>query len=106
MVSKHYNNKRYKREKFIEECLNNDGHIIDGFIVDKGHPRGAEVHSITDNGIIIVHNLYSGVLVTKLIARPQQIKRYYEGTGREKPPEYEKILELARTHNILGFNSI
>lgn len=74
MTSYHYKTQRSERENFIEEHLG-EGHIIDGFIVDKGHPKGAEVHSITDNGIIIVHNLLSGKLVTKLLARPHQIKR-------------------------------
>lgn len=105
MVSKHYLNQRNEREKFIEEHLG-EGHIIDGFIVDKGHPKGAEVHSITDNGIIIVHNLLSGKLVTKLLARPQQIRRYYEHTQREPPKEYESILDLARLHESLGYNYV
>lgn len=104
--TKHYKNKRYKREKFIKKYCNGDGIIVDGFIVDKGHPNGVEVHSITENGIIIVHNYLSGKLVTKLLARPHQIKRYYESTGREYPPELEHILELARLHNILGYNEI
>ena len=103
MTTKHYKNQRYKREKFINKHLN-DGHIIDGFIVDKGHKNGLEVHSITDNGIIIIHNLSSGALITKLIARPQQIKRYYESTGKEPPLEYENILQLARWHQSLGYN--
>ena len=105
MVSKHYTSQRLEREKFIEECLG-EGHIVDGFIVDKGHPHGAEVHSLTDNGIIIVHNLDTGKLVTKLLARPQQIKRYYEHTGRNPPHEYESILELALQHQIMGYNNI
>lgn len=105
MVSKHYLNRRSEREKFIQECVG-QGYIVDGFIVDREHPNGAEVHSITDNGIIIIHNLLSGKLVTKLLARPQQIKRYYKNTKREPPEEYEKILELARIHNELGYNEI
>lgn len=105
MVSEHYKSQRYEREKFIEEHFG-DGCIIDGFIVDRGHRRGAEVHSITDNGVIIIHNLYSGKLVTKLLARPQQIKRYYEYTKRKLPPEYETILELAKLHNKLGYNRV
>ena len=106
MVTKHYNNQRYKREKFIKEYLHDDGHIVDGFIVDKGHKNGLEVHSITDNGIIIIHNLNSGSLITKLIARPKQIKRYYESTGREPPKEYRRILEIAKWHQDLGYNNI
>lgn len=105
MVSKHYDMQRNEREKFIEEHLGK-GHIIDGFIVDKGHPMGAEVHSITDNGIIIIHNLNSGKLVTKLLAREWQIRRYYEGTQRPRPIEYEQVVELARQHEKLGYNYI
>lgn len=105
MNTKHYKNQRYGREKFINKYIG-DGYIVDGFVVDKGHPNGVEVHSITENAIIIVHNYRTGKLVTKLLARPQQIKRYYESTGRKPPPEYEDILELARQHNILGYNNI
>lgn len=105
-VSKHYDKERYRREKFIDNQINGDGYIIDGFIVDKGHKDGAECHSITDNGIIIIHNLLSGKLITKLIARENQIKRYYESTGRQPPPEYERILYLARWHESLGYNYV
>lgn len=104
MATKHYKNNRYKREKFISGL--GESHIVDGFVVDNGHKNGLEVHSITDNGIIIVHNLNSGELVTKLIARPQQIKRYYESTGRETPEEYDNILRCAEWYHILGFNKM
>ena len=105
MVSGHYKNQRDKREKFIEEHLG-EGYAIDGFIVDKGHYKGAEVHSLYDNGIIVVHNLRSGKLVTKLLARPRQIMRYYETTGRKPPEGYEELLELAKQHKDLGYNEI
>lgn len=106
MVSQHYRNKRNKREKFIDEYLNGDGYIIDGFVIDKGHKDGLEVHSITENGIIIIHNYHSGKLITKLLARPKQITRYYEMTGREPPKEYEKILQLAKWHECLNYNYV
>lgn len=102
MVSKHYQSQRNEREKFIDEHFSND-YIVDEFVVDKGHPHGAERHCITNNGIIIVYNLNSGKLVTKLIARPQQIKRYYYKSGRE-PPSY--LIDLARQHESLGYNHI
>lgn len=106
MVSSHYKKHRYKREKFINKYIHGDGCIVDGFIVDNGHERGPEVHSITDNGIIIIHNLNSGALISKLIARPQQIKRYYKMTSREPPKEYRRILELAKWHQSLGYNHV
>lgn len=54
------------------------GRIIDTFRWDKGHPNGAELHYITDTGIIIIRNERTLKYVTMLIARPQQIRRYYQ----------------------------
>ena len=105
MVSRHYQAKRNERERFIDEHFR-DGYVVDEFIVDRGHPHGAERHCITSDGVIIVYNANSGKLCTKLLARPQQIKRYYENSGRQPPSEYENILKLAREHNILGYNEL
>ena len=102
MVSKHYQGQRGEREKFIDEHFQND-YVVDEFVVDKGHPHGAERHCITNNGIIVVYNLNSGKLVTKLIAREGQIKRYYYGSGRN-PPSY--LIDLAREHESLGYNNL
>ncbi len=101
MVSNHYKRQRYKREKFINECCNGDGKIIDEFVVDKGHKDGLERHCVTDTGIIIIYNAVSGKLVSKLIARPNQIKRYYSGTDREPPLS---LLRLAEWHESMGYN--
>lgn len=106
MITQHYKNNRCNRENFINEYLGGDGYIIDGFVVDKGHKMGLECHSITENGIIIIHNYHSDALITKLIARPHQIMRYYEHTKRQPPTEYESVLELARLHEKLGYNKI
>lgn len=101
--SNHYKNKRYRREKFINKYLYGDGNVIDSFVVDKGHKDGLERHDITDTGLIIVYNLKSKKLVTKLIARPKQIKRYYQDAGR-KPPKW--LLDLCYWHNTLHYNEI
>lgn len=106
MVSKHYNDNRYAREKFIEERLGGDGKVIDSFIVDKGHKNGLERHDITDNGIIIIYNAQTHKLITKKIARPFQIKRYYQFTGRRYPKGYRRALALAETHKTLGYNKL
>lgn len=97
----HYKYKRYSREKFIGEHLHGDGKVIDSFIVDKGHKNGLERHNVTDNGLIIVYNLESQKLVTKLIARPQQIKRYYSDVDRE-PPRW--LMDLTQFRSGLNYN--
>ena len=101
MTSNHYDKQRYKRQRLINKYINGDGNVINSFVVDKGHKDGAEIHSITDTGLIIVHNQNTGKLVTKLIARPEQIKRYYKGL-EEQPPKW--LLDLAEWHKSLGYN--
>ena len=103
MVSKHYENRRCEREKFIDEYLGGDGKVIDSFVVDKGHKDGVERHDITSHGIIVVYNLLSGKLVTKLIAREGQLKRYYY-TCSKNPPLW--LINLCRRHEDLGYNQL
>ena len=103
MVSGHYNNERYSREEFINEYLHGDGNIIDEFVVDKGHPHGAERHCVTDNGVIVIYNAISNKLVTKKIARPKQIKDLY-ATKNKVAPQW--LLSLAEEHKIMGMNSL
>ena len=103
MVSEHYNSKRYSREEFINEHLHGDGNIIDEFIVDKGHPHGAERHCVTDNGIIVIYNAITNKLVTKKIARPKQIKDLY-ATKNKSPPQW--LLNLAEQHKRMGMYQI
>ena len=96
----HYKNKRYGREQFISRHIG-DGKVIDEFVVDKGHANGLERHCVTDTGLIIIYNLNSGKLVTKLIARPNQIKRYYFDIDKEPPAS---LLRLAEWHESLHYN--
>ena len=54
MTSRHYNRDRVAREKLIKKI--GLGKEIATFTVDKGHPMGAELHTITSTGIIIIRN--------------------------------------------------
>lgn len=69
------------------------------FIVDKGHKNGAEIHVITENGIINIYNRNSKKYVTGLIARPGQLMRY----GVIIP---ESVLEKARIHVSMHYNEL
>lgn len=101
MVSNHYKNQRCSREKFIDKYLGGDGMVIDSFIVNRNHVNGLERHDITENGIIVVYNAKSNVLVTKKIARPLQIKSLYM-TKNKTPPKW--LIDLAEWHESLGMN--
>lgn len=95
--TRHYAKERRYREAIIKEI--GYGHIVKVVILDRGHRNGAEVHKVSDTGIISIYNLNSGKLITKLIARPGQIKRYFE--NGDAPVE---LLTIARHHTELGYN--
>lgn len=98
MDSRHYTTEREAREALIRKI--GEGKIIKSVVVDKGHWNGPEVHNITDTGIIIVQNLRTKKMVTKLIARPGQIARYFE---KGKAPK--ELMELARKHQEMNYNN-
>ena len=53
------------------------GTIVDGFVVDKAHDNGNEVHILKNNRLIEVYNERTMKLITVLYARPEQLRRYY-----------------------------
>lgn len=79
MTSNHYTEERKYREENIKKI--GEGKVIDSFIIDKGHRNGPEIHEITDTAIINIYNKRTKKLITRLIARPGQIKRYYNGNA-------------------------
>ena len=102
LTSVHHSTERQERHAFIQEHIG-EGNIIDSFVVDRGHPGGAEVHSVTDTAIIVIHNQHTNKLITELIARPEQLKRLYKTKNREVP---KKVLSLAYKHNIARYNKV
>lgn len=99
MNTKHYTNDRQTRENLINTIIG-EGEEFKTFKVDRGHRNGAELHTITTTGIIIIRNARTKKVVTKLIARPGQIKRYFETITEA----VQRIIELAILHTRLGYN--
>ena len=100
MYSSHYVRERIERERRIQQI--GIGHEVATFTVDRNHPNGAELHTITSTGIIIIRNKCTKKMVTKLIARPGQIRRYFP----EITPEIQKIIDVAYNHQKLHYNEI
>lgn len=91
MVSIHYREERQGREAVVR--MIGYGEEVDRFVVDHGHRNGPEVHSLSSTGIITITNERTGKLITRLIARERQIRRYYKAG---KAPEY--LIKIAREH--------
>jgi len=98
MNSRHWEADRAEREAIIRAI--GIGNVIKTVVVDRGHRNGPEVHKITDTGIVIIYNQRTNRMITKLIARPNQIRRYY------RPEEVvpANLLRLAREHQMAGYN--
>lgn len=96
-MTRHYEFERQSREALIKQI--GIGKIVKSVVIDRGHKNGPEVHAISETGIVMIFNKRSKQLITKLIARPAQIKRYYE---EEKAPTW--LLAIAKQHQTLGYN--
>ena len=96
MMSRHYSEDREAREAIIKKI--GMGEVVASFRIDRGHRNGAEIHKITNTGIIIIYNERTGKMVTKLIARVGQIRRYYKDG---KAPRYliEKAVDNTVKHS-------
>ena len=99
MNTMHYENDRQARENAIKKI--GYGEVIKAVIVDKGHKNGPEIHEISTTGIITIKNQKTKKIITKLIARPGQIKKYFQ--ENEIP---EGLLELAIEHKRMALNEI
>lgn len=99
----HNDNERGYRNKQIEEVLGGYGKGICSFIVDTNHPNGYEIHTITDNGVIVIQNERTKRIVTALIARENQIRRYF--VNGVMPIEIYAILSVADSHHKKGYNN-
>lgn len=100
MNSKHYLLDREEREKVIKEI--GYGKTVKTVVVDRQHRNGPEIHVISDTGIITIYNQRTKVLITKLIARPGQIKRYF----KENEVIPAGLLKITRQHQKMSFNLI
>jgi len=99
MNSKHWRADRQRRSQIIAQI--GMGQVIKEVTVDRGHKNGPEIHKITTTGLVVIYNKRTGIMITILIARPNQIKRYYaEG---EAP---QNIINLAMEHMKAGYNKI
>ena len=98
MTSKHWSNDRNRRNTLIQQI--GEGTEIKRVILDRGHKNGAEIHVISSTGIVTIYNQRTGKMITKLIARVGQIKRYY--SENETIPA--GLLEIARSHQKKGYN--
>lgn len=100
MTSKHYTKDRKAREELIQQI--GEGTPVKEVRVDRGHRNGAEIHMISSTAIITIYNERTKKMVTRLIARPGQIRRYYN----ENETIPTDLLALAKEHTRNKYNEV
>lgn len=98
METLHFKQERQTRENLIRKYIGY-GEEHARFVVDKGHRNGPEIHIITTTALIVVLNQRTKKHVTTLIARPGQIRRYYE---ENQTPYF--LVKQALDHQRKGWN--
>lgn len=98
--SKHYQNERSERERFIQENIGLGDEI---YSFEYNYNGATQIHKLTDTGIINVYGRDGERLITRLVARPQQIKRLFEARGERAPRD---LVRLADEHARKNFNEI
>ena len=100
MLSNHLARERQSRLQVAAQI--GFGYTVKCAILDRGHARGAEVHEITSTGLIVIRNAKTDTVVTILIARPGQIRRYWEDEN-DIP---ESLMEQVLKNFYRGYNEI
>ena len=98
----HFTNERAVRNNNIINIIGGYGVARYSFVVDTNHPNGNEIHTITTNGIVVMQNERTKALITAIVARPNQIARYFE---YGIPNNVYPIIAKARTHQTLNYNN-
>lgn len=90
MYSNHFKYDRRVRQKAIRRC-GGIGKVIKEFnVMYEGKPQ---IHRVTDNAMILISPKdQPEFVITIIIARKNQILRYYDGTPETLPPDVLKIL--------------
>ena len=96
--SYHYLKDRQERRELIKS-LGSDKVIYKAYVDRNG---SQQVHYITSNGVILIYDKIKKILITKYIARPNQIKRLYESNNKKAP---NWLLKLAYEHKQEGLNA-
>ena len=97
--SRHYAEERQKRELLIQALIG-EGEEVDTFRqIDKN--GRVTYHTITTTGIIIIKTATEKI-ITKIIARPNQIRRYFDVITEQ----IQAIIDVALLHVKCGYNTI
>lgn len=98
--SYHYSKDRQVREKVINEMIGN-GKIIKTTTMQEPNRSFPATYQISDTGIVTILDVSMTVIITKIIASPRQLRRYYQDE-----PLPDKLLQSAINNVRKGYNLV
>ena len=104
----HTDHAKYERnDRFsaFEMCLVK-GRPIAGFVVDRKHEKGLEIHIIYSNGLVSILNKDRLRIVTKFCPSPSRMEKYWTNQGKRVPRDLEYILSVCRYNVSMGYNNL
>lgn len=104
IITHHADTERKMRITIANQLMvDENARLLDSFLVDKGHRNGKEIHNVYSNGIIKIYNNNTKKFVTVLIARANQVTRYYEVCGIIKYMD-SNVIDFCIRHKSIGLN--
>lgn len=101
--SAHFKYERYERKKTIEMVLG-QGKCLTSFVVDKAHKNGNTIDYILDNGVVVIVNEKSKKLVTTIVPRLPQLRRYFKDGFI--PQQYSSLIKIAIHNERMGYHKM
>jgi hypothetical protein len=99
-TSYHYSKDRQVREKVITEMIGN-GKIIKTVTMQEKNRSFPATYQISDTGIVTILDVSMTMIITRIVASPNRLRRYYQNE-----PLPEKLLKNAINNIRKGYDLI
>lgn len=83
MTSKHYMKDRKYREEAIKKYFGGEGKVVFETVKYDENRKNYYLYQITENAVLIVRATDKDLIITKMLARPSRIKKYWENPTEE-----------------------
>lgn len=99
-TSYHYSKDRQVREKVITEMIGN-GKIIKTVTMQEKNRSFPATYQISDTGIVTILDVSMTMIITRIVASPNRLRRYYQNE-----PLPEKLLKNAINNVRKGYDLV
>ena len=105
--TRHFSEERQFRDNLIKNVIGDTNNVLCSNVIDRGHKDGPERFELTDKAIIKVYNNETNRHITDFVERQKQLyDRMGDAFRALDIKDQRKLLDLARVHQIMGYNEV